>query len=373
LTDVVGIIEATGYRSDLTWLDPQVQNMIGYDASFTNPRTPLSLSRGSIFCAEAPTIGFIGFYPGPYWGVMEAQARLLAETWSKPNFAHLPDHGIYKHGTTEAMQVAINNKSLQVPQFWMGDYVGLMEELTREAGTTRSDTAFGGQQTGPIFPSRYQTAHTGPQASSVVADVANALQESTSSLRFVPSAVFTAMQGVWNMYRDIDVLSKSNTRGTFRRKAHFHPREPTASGYDKEYMYIEEETTELVDGRSESTSTRFIYRFKSASETISVWFPQDQDGGETAGQLCSTWVFESPVDSEHGWSATGVQEQDEHTYTSTCDFWFQGAGLMTWMLRQAVKGEKHETEHESWFSRDEGVSIEGVEYTENNDEYEEED
>jgi hypothetical protein len=371
LTDVVGIIEATGYQSDLSWLDPQVQNMIGYDASSTNLRIPPSLSRGSIFCARAPTIGFIGFYPGPYWGVMEAQALLLAETWSKPNFAHLPDRDIYKHDTTEAMQFAINNKSLQVPQFWMGDYVGLMEELAREAGTTRSDTAFGGQQTGPIFPSRYQTPHTGLQASHVVNDVANVLQASNTSLRFVAPAVFTAMQGVWNIYRDIDVLSKSNTRGTFRGMAQFHPREPTASGYDKEYLYIEGGTTELVDGRSESTTTRFIYRFKSASETISVWFPQDEDE-ETAGQLCSTWVFDNPVDSEHGWSATGLQEQDEHTYTSTCDFWFQGAGLMTWMLKHAVKGEDYETEHESWFSRAEVERMEGVEYAED-DEYEEED
>ena len=66
--------------------------------------------------------------------------------------------------TTEHMRHEMRSeRSLQVPQFWMADYVGLMEEIAREVGLGRSDAAFGGQK-GPIFPSRYQSVSSADHA-----------------------------------------------------------------------------------------------------------------------------------------------------------------------------------------------------------------
>jgi hypothetical protein len=372
LNDVVGIVEATGYKSDLDWLDPHVQDVIGYNPSATNPRIPLSLSRGSVFCSRAPTIGFIGFYAGPYWGVMEAQAHLLAKTWTNNDFADLPDRAIYKHDTTRAMQEAIKNKSLQVPQFWMGDYVGLMEELSREAGTTRSDSAFGDRQAGPIFPARYQYIHTGPQAQEVVKEVAEVLRASEKDLRFVASAAFTAMQGMWNIHRPV---------GTFRGTGHFHPREPTDSAYDKEYLYIEKGTI-TSNGVSAPSSRRYVYRFNSATETITVWHVHYNEStnvwGDTVEGLMSTWEFYHPVHDlkveVHGWMARGECWCGKYLWKSSCDFRFTGARVATFMLKVVVEEPQQMEEGpeikqyiENWYSRTEPDKIEGVDYTEENE------
>jgi hypothetical protein len=189
---VFGIIEATGYKSDLSWLDSRVQYILNEGAA-PNARIPFPLSRGSILSSRIPTIGFIGFYEGPFWGVMEMQARFLAETWAlhpPSEQGTLPDRDVYTHNTTKSVQEAINNRSLQVPQFWMADYVGLLEEFAREAGATRDDSVFDGHQAGPAFPARYQSKDTGLQAKQVIAEVAGIIRQSNETARFVAAAVF---------------------------------------------------------------------------------------------------------------------------------------------------------------------------------------
>jgi hypothetical protein len=322
IDDVIGIIEATGYKTSLDWLDGSVQEMLDYDPLSPNLRVPLSLSRGSILNPRIPTLGFIGFYEGPYWGIMAMQARFLADTWSESDpvaKAHLPYREICKLDTTNAMQQAIKNKSLQVPQFWMGDYVGLMEELARHADVLRDDSAFAGQQAGPIFPARY---HSHTQASQVVAEVAEVIRASQEDVRFVAAAAFTGMQGAWTIYRNIygDIMH----HGTFRGTAHFHPREPTDSAFDKEYLYIEEGTIAMLNGFTSTATRRYVYRYSSTKDQITAWFVSDEDNTST-GALFNSWEFYNLHDEEHGWMARGEHFCDPDTYKCTCDFWFKGA------------------------------------------------
>jgi hypothetical protein len=149
----VGIIEATGYKADLDWLDPWVRDLLADESTAPNLRIPYLLSRGSVLSRRLPTLGFVGFYEGPYWGVMELQARLLARSWAKRGSEQLQSlvPELYKYDDTKRMQEAMNQRSLQVPQFWMADYVGLLEEFARETEVSRDDSLFGGQ-TGPAFP-----------------------------------------------------------------------------------------------------------------------------------------------------------------------------------------------------------------------------
>jgi len=222
--DVVGIIEATGYNTNLDYLDDDMKEQLYYDSYCA--RIPYLLGRGSIFAECVPSIGFVGFYEGPYWGVMEMQARIIADTWSQHdmNSGYRPDTKFFNHDATERMRSAIRyERSLQVPQFWMSDYVGIVEELAREAGVQRDDTLFNGQA-GPMFPSRYQATGTDPEAASVVKEVVDLLEASQKQARFVAAAVFRGMQGVWKLNRKIDSRNAAAPGGTFTGTAHFHPR-----------------------------------------------------------------------------------------------------------------------------------------------------
>jgi len=353
LTDVTGIIEATGYLPNLGFLDQSVLSLLGPDP--TCPRVPLLLSRGSVFAKEIPTLAFVGFYEGPYWSVMEMQARLVADTWSREdndgNF--MRDAAIYRQTEAEEMRRAIKERSLQVPQFWMMDYVGLVEEFARLTSTQRNDTSFGGQS-GPAFPARYATASDNSDAESVVKEVANIIQAPPTHTRFVAPAVFRGLQGAWLIERRI--ASRTSTPGgTFSGTAHFHPRTPASSTYAFEYLYIEEGTFAMDTGLSFPASRRYIYRYNEASDKITSWFAAEDN--ESVGALFNTWEFWHPsmTGLDGGWRARGSHWCDPDTYKNECEFRFDGARLDRFGITYEAKGPNKDYSHESWYERAKGT------------------
>ncbi|KAI0586917.1 Pyr-redox-3 multi-domain protein [Pyrenophora tritici-repentis] len=357
ISDVVGIIEATGYKADLNWLDSRVRDLLDDDDAAPNARIPYLLSRGSILASRVPTIGFVGFYEGPYWGVMELQAQFLAQTWAKLESTKaigLPDREIYRTNSTKDMRVAMKENPLQIPQFWMADYVGLMEEFARETKVTRADSAFNGQ-TGPAFPSRYQGDDASPEAKEVVKEVTDVIKASNEEALFVAAAVFTGMQGIWNLTRKIE--SRTNTPGgTFNGTAHFHPREPTSPAYyTAEYLYVEEGTFTMDTGLSFPATRRYAYRYNEATDKITAWFV-DEDN-ESVSTLFNTWNFFTPEDKTSGWMAKGHHWCDPDTYRNTCEFKFRGAKIDKFMIRYQVAGPKKDYSHESWYERPQAVGV----------------
>ncbi|EDU45277.1 conserved hypothetical protein [Pyrenophora tritici-repentis Pt-1C-BFP] len=338
ISDVVGIIEATGYKADLNWLDSRVRDLLDDDDAAPNARIPYLLSRGSILASRVPTIGFVGFYEGPYWGVMELQAQFLAQTWAKLESTKaigLPDREIYRTNSTKDMRVAMKENPLQIPQFWMADYVGLMEEFARETKVTRADSAFNGQ-TGPAFPSRYQGDDASPEAKEVVKEVTDVIKASNEEALFNHAP--------------------TPPGGTFNGTAHFHPREPTSPAYyTAEYLYVEEGTFTMDTGLSFPATRRYAYRYNEATDKITAWFV-DEDN-ESVSTLFNTWNFFTPEDKTSGWMAKGHHWCDPDTYRNTCEFKFRGAKIDKFMIRYQVEGPKKDYSHESWYERPQAVGV----------------
>lgn len=345
---MVGVIEATGYETNLDFLDDDVKQLLSYDQSC--PRVPLLLSRGSIFAPEIPTIAFVGFYEGPYWSVMELQARLIADTWtSQEGGARDKEDKLYQQIEAREMRQALKARSLQVPQFWMADYVGLIEELARRVGVKRNDSPFGCGK-GPAFASRYIDS-TDADATTVVDEVTDILQSSISNAKFVAAAVFRGMQGMWTLNRKIDTRKATSPGGSFSGTAHFHPREPTGDVYSAEYLYIEQGTFAMDNGLTFPASRRYIYRYNEATDKITAWFA-DEDG-ETVGALFNTWGFSAPVPPHKGWVAKGYHWCDPDKYRNTCEFIFQGASLQTFDITYEVEGPNKDYSHHSRYARPE--------------------
>ena len=74
------IIACTGYRSHLDFLAPEILETLQYEES--DSFAPLVMCHDT-FHPKLPGLGFVGMYRGPYFGVMELQARLLAGLFSK--------------------------------------------------------------------------------------------------------------------------------------------------------------------------------------------------------------------------------------------------------------------------------------------------
>jgi hypothetical protein len=346
---VTGVIEATGYKTNLDFFDENLRQLLSYD--YMCPRIPLLLSRGSVFAPKIPSLAFVGFYEGPYWSVMELQARFVMETWMKEEQAstlRTRQDKIFQQHEAEAMRQALTTRSLQVPQFWMADYVGLVEEFARLTGVERNDSALG-IGVGPAFASRYTAGSTDEEAASVVNEVTEMLQASLAQAKFVAAAVFRGMQGIWTLKRMIDTHRSGSLGGTFIGSAHFHPRVPTDSTYSAEYLYIEEGTFKMDNGASFPATRRYIYRYNEATDAVTAWFV-DEDGKSVA-TLFNTWAFESPHAPHLGWVAKGYHWCDPDTYKNTCEFIFEGAALQSFDITYQVEGPNKDYSHQSWYAR----------------------
>lgn len=347
ITNVVGIIEATGYNSNLDYLDTDVKDKLDYDP--TCPRIPVILTRGSIFAPDLPTLAFVGFYEGPYWGVMDMQARVVAQSWIdqlRPHASFEPK--IYGHDDAENMRKAMKERSLQVPQFWMMDYIGLLEELARDVGVERSDQRFGASL-GPAFPSRYSGDET-KEALQVINEVAELIEASRRDHRFVAAAVFRGLQGTWSLDRRIESRN-SVPGGIFSGTARFLPRLPTSSHYSSEYLYIEEGKFTPIGGDLLSAvpaTRRYIYRYDEFKDQITAWFTDDD--GVSPGSLFNKWEFQLSKEGPNH-SAIGHHWCDPDTYKNICDFAFQGASLDRFGIKYEVSGPNKDYHHQSWYER----------------------
>ena len=342
ITNVTGIIEATGYKVDLEYLSSDVKKALHHDTACH--RVPFLLAKGSMYSSAVPELAFVGFYEGPYWGVMEMQARMVAERWVDRSEDKRDDYSV-----PMAIRDGIKNRDLSIPQFWMADYVGLVEEFSRDAGCRRNDGCFDGQ-TGPLFPARYTGQGSDLNgAEQQVREVRDLLDAAQNEGRCVAAAAFRAMQGQWKLHRKITSRNTSAPGGILEGTAHFHPREPTAPGFSGEYLYIEEGMFMMDNGYAFSAKRRYIYRYGEAKDAITAWFVQED--GESAEKFFNQLVFERPTSEDRGWIAKGSHWCDPDQYNSSCEFRFRGCDLEELGITYEVKGPNKDYTHESWYRR----------------------
>ena len=292
LDDVTGIVLATGFTpyNSLSYLPPSVLHTLEY--SENDPFFPLVLDGKGTSNANIPDIGFVGFYRGPYWGVMEMQARLIAKNW-----AHDPDSDPEstlnqkekeKEKEKEAERQSIRNLRNADPhlsrgQFPMGDYLGLMETSARELGMAR--TSFdrdieldNGERSGPVVPARYTYASKYPSMDMdmdrdvTLQSLRSILIPDQSETHATSMAIFRALHGRWRLTRTYDDDNHQD-RKTVHGSAIFHPRYPTHQACDKEYLYEEsdsESKPQLKEGHQIPTTTKSIYRLQNSPTRIFI-------------------------------------------------------------------------------------------------------
>lgn len=121
------IVTATGYRTALDFLSPPLQRAVEWEPS--DWLQPLLLHRGVWPAPTVSGLAFVGMYRGPFFAVMELQARWACAVFS----ARLPrpSHTEIEHGLDEERAV---RRSRPRPQFPHGDYVTMADDLARRIG-----------------------------------------------------------------------------------------------------------------------------------------------------------------------------------------------------------------------------------------------
>lgn len=249
IDDIAAVILATGFEADhsISVLPTEVLDTLSFDQS--SSAFPILLDLHMTSCGKYPDLGFVGYYRGPYWGVMELQARLLADIFLGKK--HIDD-GAKEMG--KLREVAKTHPT-QLAQFPMGDYTYLMESLRSLLASPLQDIT-GKSTTGsrgegiarlsinsdlpsPIVPSRYPSASTQTDFNTLTA-LASTLHDASTNGKFMARAIFRALHGKWSLHRSLKSRIATYPSGTFIGSATFKPRKPTDVGYEAEYLFQED-------------------------------------------------------------------------------------------------------------------------------------
>lgn len=324
LDNIATVILATGFTpyKALSFLPDSVLSALEY--SENNPFSPLLLDGMGTSHADIPDLSFVGFYRGPYWGVMEMQARFLARTWARDD-----NYALTKETRAAEREKARELRNMDCGQFPMGDYVGLMESFARDLEMSRvsvSDTD-SERRTGPVFPARYTQKDTPLGAEGTI--TLNSLQKTLSPGKLSSGAslaVFRALHGSWAFSRQACDDMSSTDKETVQGTAIFHPRYPTNPLYEKEYVYEEQV--------AENQMARSIYCISDP----------EKNGGPSNISVHPVDTTESPYElhmfpAERDTSAVGCYTIHASTQASNeiiperrreYKFYFQGVAIVSW-------------------------------------------
>jgi Family of unknown function (DUF6314)/Flavin-binding monooxygenase-like len=185
---IESIIICTGYRCGVDFLSSEILTSLQYDKS--DSFSPF------IACYDAvhpglPCLGLVGMYKGPYFGVMELQARLIAGLISGQV------NGLSDESFSKALSASEKRRQgtprAQFPHF---DYIGLMDTLAAELGLAPG--AEFGSARAMVSPLFYQPDRS--LAYDAKCDIVDAVRECGDS---IGRTVSSALIGRWSFERTI--------------------------------------------------------------------------------------------------------------------------------------------------------------------------
>ncbi|KAI1304528.1 hypothetical protein F5Y03DRAFT_357649 [Xylaria venustula] len=403
ISDVAAVVIATGFESSpsLSFLQPSVLEVLSHSPDYND--LPVALAFHGTHHPTLQTLGFVGFYRSPYWGVMEMQARFVARLFHEHAQQELSDR-------PNALQVALaNDDSIErtlalrddprCSQFPMGDYPFLMQEFANALGLSISapigttPLLANGLPMDILTPARYIS----PGASEIQREQAAESLKSThrtalaglTGRSFIAAAVFRSLLGEWSLERDLVSKLPSHPSGRFVGTAKFLLRAGTVDGREHkftaanpdgessipvdtpdtglEYLYIEdgEFTAAGTDMRFRATR-RYVWRYDEENYKLSVWFARTDDqaradylfheiefipppslsaGGneatQTQGSVNNIQEKQDYVRAQgDGWRAKASHLCVEDLYDVHYEFSFKAVNLQEWKLGYSVYGPK---------------------------------
>ncbi|MCJ1330177.1 hypothetical protein MMC10_006860 [Thelotrema lepadinum] len=353
--DVAGVVYATGYTPApaLEILSESVREKLGYDSQ--NLRLPVLTCDDAVSShPSVPHLGLIGFYEGPYWGVMEMQARLLARKWATSDgTSERSEESIKREQNLRDLRDAMRSDKPRVPQYIFSDYLAILEHSARDLGLARNDNGWEPRQ-GPVTYARYlDDGSSKGEAQRTMLSIKD-FQKSAEAGRLAPRATMRGLQGPWKMQRKLQSVIADYPSGTLTGTASFHPRAPTDPEYDLEYLYVEKGSLVTEQGLSMNTHRKYVYRYREDKDQLSVWFVK-QDG-KTCDYLYHELEFQArdPEPQEASWRAKGDHLCEADFYSSQYGFHFNGVALKNFTVKHAVKGPKKDYTSETLYEHQDG-------------------
>ncbi len=372
ITDLAAVVLATGFGASpsLSFLPETVLTTLALAPSDLN--NTVALAFHGTHHPSLPSLGFVGFYRSPYWGVVEMQARFMTALWSHPPSSR-----------PAAMQQALTtDRSIErtlalrgdprASQFPMGDYAYLMQEFAAAlelplvpAAGPMPPLPHNGKGMDILTPARYPPrAATADQLAENAMALRQTLETAVAGLtraRFVARAVFRSLLGSWDLRRTVISALPSHPSGTFVGTARFLLRDGTSPESALEYLYIEDgnfTASGAAGGLSFRATRRYVWRYDEARDVLSVWFVRT-DNAKMADYLFHEVEFLVPdarktdeeSGQEKGWEAQAGHLCVEDFYDVRYEFRFRAVNLEDWKIGYDVKGPKKDYRIDGVYTR----------------------
>ncbi|KAI1820201.1 hypothetical protein F4861DRAFT_533852 [Xylaria intraflava] len=399
VTDVAAIVLATGFdpSASISFLPPPVLEVISHSPAHTN--LPVALAFHGTHHSALPTLGFVGFYRAPYWGVMEMQARFVTRLFQEHAAGDIstqssPFRAAIANDDSIQRTLALRDDP-RCSQFPMGDYAFLMQEFATALGLPISPPVgsppplANGRPMDILTPARYIS----PGASDAQQEQAAQSLESTYSAafagltgrKFIAAAVFRSLLGEWSLERDLTSKLPSHPSGRFVGTAKFLLRTGTIDGRENkfqtphaeggsagnaagtanlglEYLYIEDGEFIAAGTNMRFRATRrYVWRYDETDDKLSVWFARTDDpmradylfhevefeplpspaaDSENENQIQGALKSESLEGRGSSWRAGASHLCIKDWYDVHYKFFFKAVNLSGWRLGYSVHGPK---------------------------------
>ncbi len=397
IDDVAAIVLATGFSAatSIAFFPESVKKALHFDRNDTHQ--VFALAFHGTHHPAVPHLAFVGFYRSPFWGVMEMQARLatalfVSDTtrttpelpppgsipWypsAMPQWPRLAQALTEDRSIERALSLRANlQRSSQSP---MGDYVFLMNIFAEVLGIPRRSTADKDPALSTpevtldvVTPAHYVDEEVSASAAKMALATLTAHTDAIVSAglhhgRFVAHAVFRSLQGTWHLDRQLTSRLPSHPSGRFLGTADFRVRAATKDGLKErgvvdpeelEYLYVEDGTfTAAKGGPSFRATRRYIWRYNTVMDQLSVWFARTDDASRADYLFHALQFAVAPFpDTQPAtprvptsgplhpgrWVATACHLCINDFYDVQYQFAFSGVNLKDWNLRYDVRGPK---------------------------------
>ncbi|EGZ76816.1 FAD/NAD(P)-binding domain-containing protein [Neurospora tetrasperma FGSC 2509] len=382
IDNVAAVVLATGFEaaSSISFLPPSVQEILSVVPSDLN--TTVALAFHGTHHPAIPSLGFVGFYRSPYWGVMEMQARFVTALWAAggPASLSLPPRMAAALAEDDSIERTLALRTdPRVSQFPMGDYPWLMQEFSRALEIDRIPPLGEMPRVPPadqsmniLTPARYPAKRISEaqrtEATKSIQQTESTAWSGASSARFVAKAVFRSLLGEWKLERDLVSRLPTHPSGHFSGTARFLLRERTRDGREAEhdaalekdddigleYLYVEEGMFTASNGFSFRATRRYVWRYDEKKDKLSVWFVKTDDQ-KKADYLFHQVEFVIPdtetEDAPQAWRANAGHLCIDDFYDVDYRFNFKAVNLKDWSLAYRVKGPKKDYLIEGTYTR----------------------
>lgn len=295
--DLDAVVMCTGYTTTLPFFEQSVLRVLEFDPS---DRLQPTLLHKQVFHPALPGLFFVGHYRGPFFPVLELQARWIAGILAGQ--LALPSPEAMYAGIEEERSIRFANHR---PQFPHADFVRLADGLAREIGVLPQLPPDHPIQPfvarGPVIAAHYRLSgsHAKPilAESTIRATPAPLLDmdaaQSSSAAECVRNStaewVLSTLTGLWSIDRTID------PGGQFSGTACFTPMP------EERLRYAETGTLCLQNGTKLEVRNGYIYALRDGA--IDVTFAE----GPSAGAHFIDIVFPPALDG-----AWPLQSVDRH-------------------------------------------------------------